>query len=114
MGLLLLSCALEVDPEVFAPHYKDLLRLFHQTLNNRGQPAILYYSLRSLTILAAGLGSDEMVGGKTRTHAHRPVPRAAFLEGQRTRFCCLHPGLYCLFESRLLVAAIAKVQGNFS
>ncbi|XP_042330339.1 importin-4 isoform X2 [Sceloporus undulatus] len=60
VGLLLLHSALELDPEVFAPHYKDLLRLFHQTLNIRGQPAALYYSLRSLSTMAAGLGSDEM------------------------------------------------------
>ncbi|XP_066483155.1 importin-4 [Tiliqua scincoides] len=60
VGLLLLNCALELDPEVFAPHYKDLLRLFHQTLNNRSQPVTLYYSLRSLSTMAPGLGSDEM------------------------------------------------------
>ncbi|KAH0626147.1 hypothetical protein JD844_000940, partial [Phrynosoma platyrhinos] len=61
VGLLLLHSALELDPEAFAPHYKDLLRLFHQTLNIRGQPAALYYSLRSLSTMAAGLGSDEMI-----------------------------------------------------
>uniref|UniRef100_H9G8C1 Importin 4 n=1 Tax=Anolis carolinensis TaxID=28377 RepID=H9G8C1_ANOCA len=60
VGLLLLHSALELDPELFAPHYKDLLRLFHQTLNIRGQPAALYYSLRSLTTMVPGLGSDEM------------------------------------------------------
>ncbi|XP_054850863.1 importin-4 isoform X2 [Eublepharis macularius] len=60
VGLLLLNSALELDPEVFAPHYKDLLRLFHQTLSDRSQPATLYYSLRSLSTMAAGLGSDEM------------------------------------------------------
>ncbi|XP_061445058.1 importin-4 isoform X2 [Rhineura floridana] len=60
VGLLLLHCALELDPEVFASHFKDLLRLFHQTLNNRGQPATLYYSLRSLTTMVPVLGSDEM------------------------------------------------------
>ncbi|XP_053121119.1 importin-4 [Hemicordylus capensis] len=60
VGLLLLNSALELDPEVFAPHYKDLLRLFHQMLNDRGQPATLYYSLRSLSTMAAGLGSEEM------------------------------------------------------
>nr|XP_020666139.1 importin-4 [Pogona vitticeps] len=60
VGLLLLHSALELDPEVFSPHYKDLLRLFHQTLNSRDQPATLYYTLRSLSTVAAGLGSDEV------------------------------------------------------
>ncbi|KAJ6653043.1 hypothetical protein lerEdw1_010129 [Lerista edwardsae] len=60
VGLLLLNAALELDPEAFAPHYKDLLRLFHQTLNDRSHPATLYYSLRSLSTMAAGLGTDEM------------------------------------------------------
>ncbi|XP_062992581.1 importin-4 [Elgaria multicarinata webbii] len=60
VGLLLLHCALEADPDTFAPHYTDLLRLFHQTLNKRDQPATLYYSLRSLTTMAPSVGSDEM------------------------------------------------------
>ncbi|KAJ7313159.1 hypothetical protein JRQ81_004432 [Phrynocephalus forsythii] len=61
VGLLLLNSALELDPEVFFPHYKDLLRLFHHTLNSRDQPATLYYTLRSLSNIAAGLGSDEVI-----------------------------------------------------
>uniref|UniRef100_A0ACB8EX02 Uncharacterized protein n=1 Tax=Sphaerodactylus townsendi TaxID=933632 RepID=A0ACB8EX02_9SAUR len=60
VGLLLLNSALELDTDVFAPHYKELLRLFHQTLKEHSQPATLYYSLRSLSTMAAGLGSDEM------------------------------------------------------
>ncbi|XP_034990511.1 importin-4 isoform X1 [Zootoca vivipara] len=60
VGLLLLHSALELDPEVFAPHFKELLRLFHQTLNQRSQPATLYYSLRSLSNMVPVLGSDEM------------------------------------------------------
>ncbi|XP_044276891.1 importin-4 isoform X2 [Varanus komodoensis] len=60
VGLLLLHCALEADPDVFSSHSTELLRLFHQTLNSQDQPAALYYSLRSLTTLVAGLGSDEM------------------------------------------------------
>lgn len=72
MGLLLLNSALELDPEAFAPHYKDLLRLFHQTLNERSQPATLYYSLRSLSTMAAGLSPDEMV---RKAHVgHIPSP----------------------------------------
>ncbi|XP_007444444.1 importin-4-like [Python bivittatus] len=60
MALLLLQSAVELDPDLFCPYYKDLLRLFHQTLNNRGQAAILYYSLRSLSAVVGGLSSDEV------------------------------------------------------
>ncbi|XP_070585747.1 importin-4 isoform X2 [Erythrolamprus reginae] len=60
MALLLLQSALELDPDQFSPYYKDLLRLFHQTLNNRSQPAILYYSLRSLSAVVGWLSSDEV------------------------------------------------------
>ncbi|XP_063157660.1 importin-4 isoform X2 [Candoia aspera] len=60
MALLLLQSAVELDPDLFCPHNKDLLRLFHQTLNNRGQTAILYYSLRSLSAVVGGLSSDEV------------------------------------------------------
>ncbi|XP_015272173.1 PREDICTED: importin-4 isoform X2 [Gekko japonicus] len=60
VGLLLLSCALELDPDVFAPHYLELLSFFNQILSNLSHPAPLYYSLRSLSTMVAGLGSDEM------------------------------------------------------
>ncbi|XP_015676811.1 importin-4, partial [Protobothrops mucrosquamatus] len=60
MALLLLQSALDLDPDQFSPYYKDLLRLFHQTLNNRSQPSVLYYSLRSLTAVVGGLSSDEV------------------------------------------------------
>ncbi|XP_032091692.1 importin-4 isoform X1 [Thamnophis elegans] len=60
MALLLLQSALDLDPDQFSPYYKDLLRLFHQTLNNRSQPAVLYYSLRSLSAVVGGLSSDEV------------------------------------------------------
>uniref|UniRef100_A0A8D2LLS9 Importin 4 n=1 Tax=Varanus komodoensis TaxID=61221 RepID=A0A8D2LLS9_VARKO len=53
VGLLLLHCALEADPDVFSSHSTELLRLFHQTLNSQDQPAALYYSLRSLTTLVS-------------------------------------------------------------
>nr|XP_056719335.1 importin-4 [Euleptes europaea] len=59
MGLLLLNSALDLDTDLFAPHYKELLRLFHQTLKEHGQPSTLYYSLRSLTTMVPGLGSEE-------------------------------------------------------
>ncbi|KAM3821707.1 importin-4 isoform 2-T2 [Vipera latastei] len=60
MALLLLQSALDLDADQFSPYYKDLLRLFHQTLNNRSQPAVLYYSLRSLSAVVGGLSSDEV------------------------------------------------------
>ncbi|KAK9398265.1 importin-4-like [Crotalus adamanteus] len=60
MALLLLQSALDLDPDQFSRYYKDLLRLFHQTLNHRSQPAVLYYSLRSLTAVVGGLSSDEV------------------------------------------------------
>ncbi|XP_077170152.1 importin-4 isoform X2 [Paroedura picta] len=60
VGLLLLSCALELDPDVFAPHYMELLRLFHLILSDLNHPGPLYYTLRSLITMVPGLGSDEM------------------------------------------------------
>ncbi|KAH1182212.1 importin-4 isoform X1 [Mauremys mutica] len=60
ISLLVLSSALESDPEAFAPHYSALLRLFHSALGQRGQPGALYYSLRGLAAMAAGLGSDHL------------------------------------------------------
>ncbi|KAL8177174.1 UNVERIFIED_CONTAM: hypothetical protein K2H54_042866 [Gekko kuhli] len=38
VGLLLLSCALELDPDVFAPHYLELLNFFNRILDNLGHP----------------------------------------------------------------------------
>uniref|UniRef100_A0A674I963 Importin 4 n=2 Tax=Terrapene triunguis TaxID=2587831 RepID=A0A674I963_9SAUR len=55
ISLLVLSSALESDPEAFTPHYTALLRLFHSALGQRGQPGALYYSLRGLAAMAAGL-----------------------------------------------------------
>uniref|UniRef100_A0A674ICL5 Importin 4 n=1 Tax=Terrapene triunguis TaxID=2587831 RepID=A0A674ICL5_9SAUR len=60
ISLLVLSSALESDPEAFTPHYTALLRLFHSALGQRGQPGALYYSLRGLAAMAAGLGSDHL------------------------------------------------------
>uniref|UniRef100_A0A8C4YLU3 Importin 4 n=1 Tax=Gopherus evgoodei TaxID=1825980 RepID=A0A8C4YLU3_9SAUR len=60
ISLLVLSSALESDPEAFAPHYTALLRLFHSALGQRGQPGALYYGLRGLAAMAAGLGSDHL------------------------------------------------------
>ncbi|XP_026546189.1 importin-4 [Notechis scutatus] len=60
MALLLLQSSLDLDPDQFCPYYKDILRLFHQLLNNRSQLAVLYYSLRSLRAMVGGLSSDEV------------------------------------------------------
>ncbi|XP_043351877.1 importin-4 isoform X5 [Dermochelys coriacea] len=60
ISLLVLSSALELDPEAFAPHYSALLRLFHSALGQRGQPGVLYYCLRGLAAMATGLGTDHL------------------------------------------------------
>ncbi|XP_077663102.1 importin-4 isoform X5 [Eretmochelys imbricata] len=60
ISLLVLSSALESDPEAFAPHYSALLRLFHSALGQHGQPGALYYCLRGLAAMAAGLGADHL------------------------------------------------------
>ncbi|XP_026575342.1 importin-4-like [Pseudonaja textilis] len=60
MALLLLQSTLDLDPDQFCPYYKDILRLFHQLLNNRSQPAVLYYSLRSLRAMIGGFSSNEV------------------------------------------------------
>ncbi|XP_067389258.1 LOW QUALITY PROTEIN: importin-4 [Emydura macquarii macquarii] len=56
VSLLVLSSALDSDPEGLAPHYPALLRLLHGTLGQHGQPGALYYGLRGLAAMAPGLG----------------------------------------------------------
>ncbi|XP_060111390.1 importin-4 [Heteronotia binoei] len=59
VGLLLLSCAMELDLDMFAQHFADLLSLFHRILSDLSHPGPLFYSLRTVSIMVSGVGSDE-------------------------------------------------------
>nr|XP_033779924.1 importin-4 [Geotrypetes seraphini] len=60
VGLLLLSTVVEASPEAFQPHFRDLLRLFHQTLTDRGNKVVLHYSIQTVTVMVSYMGTDEM------------------------------------------------------
>ncbi|XP_005377086.1 PREDICTED: importin-4 [Chinchilla lanigera] len=59
MGLLLLSVVVASQPEAFQAHHRELLRLLSETLVEVGSPALLFYSLRTLTIMAPYLGTND-------------------------------------------------------
>ncbi|XP_023563485.1 importin-4 isoform X2 [Octodon degus] len=59
MGLLLLSVVVAAQPETFQPHHRELLRLLNETLVQVGSPALLFYSLRTLTTLASYLSTKD-------------------------------------------------------
>ncbi|XP_066578957.1 importin-4 [Amia ocellicauda] len=60
VGLLLLSKVVESNPEPFAPHYRQLLQLFHSSLQDLGNPTALYYSIQSLTAITAHTGTEHL------------------------------------------------------
>lgn len=60
MGLLLLSVVVTSRPEAFQPHHRELLRLLNETLGEVGSPGLLFYSLRTLTMMAPYLGTDDV------------------------------------------------------
>lgn len=60
IGLLLLSSAVETNAEAFQPHFRELLRLFHQTLEDYENKAVLFYTIQALTSTVPFMGTDEM------------------------------------------------------
>ncbi|XP_064416459.1 importin-4 [Latimeria chalumnae] len=60
IGMLLLSTVVETATDCFQPHFRDLLRLFHQTLEDHGNKAVLFYTIQTLTVMVPYLGTDEM------------------------------------------------------
>uniref|UniRef100_A0A8C4SHZ2 Importin 4 n=1 Tax=Erpetoichthys calabaricus TaxID=27687 RepID=A0A8C4SHZ2_ERPCA len=60
IGLLVLSKILDSNPEPFKPYFKDLLKLFHVTLEDRGNTAAVFYSVQALTSMVSYIGSDEL------------------------------------------------------
>ncbi|XP_069044135.1 importin-4 isoform X2 [Lepisosteus oculatus] len=60
VGLLLLSKVVESNPEPFKPHYRQLLQLFHSTLQDLANPTALYYSIQTLTAMSAYTGTQEL------------------------------------------------------
>ncbi|XP_018412184.1 PREDICTED: importin-4 [Nanorana parkeri] len=60
VGLLVLRCALDLSAEMFHPHFKDLIKLFNQTLCDLQNGPSLFYTVQSLTSIV-----PEFVGNET-------------------------------------------------
>ncbi|MGH0174234.1 UNVERIFIED_CONTAM: hypothetical protein FKN15_069177 [Acipenser sinensis] len=60
-GLLVLSKVMDSNPEPFKPHYKQLLKLFGTTLEDHGNTNAMFYSIQTLSAMAAFLGAEELV-----------------------------------------------------
>lgn len=103
MGLLLLSVVVASQPEAFQPHHRELLRLLNETLVEVGSPALLFYSLRTLTSLAPYLGTNDTV-------RHGPsLPWLCIL-----RLPCPHPGwVQGCFQLLLWILSFLSVKRRF-
>ncbi|XP_034768784.2 importin-4 [Acipenser ruthenus] len=60
IGLLVLSKVMDSNPEPFKPHYKQLLKLFGTTLEDHGNTNAMFYSIQTLSAMAAFLGAEEL------------------------------------------------------
>ncbi|MGH0183079.1 UNVERIFIED_CONTAM: hypothetical protein FKN15_011032 [Acipenser sinensis] len=60
IGLLVLSKVMDSNPEPFRPHYKELLKLFGSTLEDHGNANAMFYSVQTLSAMAAFLGAEEL------------------------------------------------------
>ncbi|XP_061614614.1 importin-4 [Phyllopteryx taeniolatus] len=60
VGLLLLNKVIESNPELFQPHYCQLLQLFSTVLQDHNNPTALYYCILSLTAMTAYTGTQHM------------------------------------------------------
>ncbi|XP_050922896.1 importin-4 [Lates calcarifer] len=60
VGLLLLNKVMDSNPELFKPHYCQLLQLFSAVLQDHNNPTALYYCILTLTAITAYTGSEEM------------------------------------------------------
>ncbi|TRY65944.1 hypothetical protein DNTS_012348 [Danionella cerebrum] len=60
VGLLLLSKVVGSNPEPFKPHYKQLLQLLGNVLQDVNNPSALYYCVLTLTSITAYTGTEEM------------------------------------------------------
>uniref|UniRef100_A0A8C5GNY9 Importin 4 n=1 Tax=Gouania willdenowi TaxID=441366 RepID=A0A8C5GNY9_GOUWI len=61
VGLLLLNKVVESNPEPFKPHYKQLLQLFSNVLQEHDNPVALYYCILTITAITVYTGTEEMV-----------------------------------------------------
>lgn len=60
VGLLVLSTALDSCTKAFQPHFRDLLRLFHHTLEDTENKLVLFYTIQAITVMAQYMGKEEM------------------------------------------------------
>ncbi|KAJ3611313.1 hypothetical protein NHX12_021329 [Muraenolepis orangiensis] len=61
VGLLMLSKVVESNPEPFKPHYRELLRLLGDVLQqDLENPMALYYAILTLTAITVYTGTEEM------------------------------------------------------
>ncbi|KAL7886745.1 hypothetical protein AOLI_G00044660 [Acnodon oligacanthus] len=60
VGLLLLSKVVDSNPEAFKPHYKQLLQLFGNVLQDVTNPTASFYCILTLTAITAYTGTEEM------------------------------------------------------
>ncbi|XP_028290609.1 importin-4 isoform X2 [Gouania willdenowi] len=60
VGLLLLNKVVESNPEPFKPHYKQLLQLFSNVLQEHDNPVALYYCILTITAITVYTGTEEM------------------------------------------------------
>uniref|UniRef100_A0AAR2LTR8 TOG domain-containing protein n=1 Tax=Pygocentrus nattereri TaxID=42514 RepID=A0AAR2LTR8_PYGNA len=60
VGLLLLSKVVDSNPEAFKPHYKQLLQLFGNVLQDVTNTTASYYCILTLTAITSYTGTEEM------------------------------------------------------
>ncbi|XP_051883850.1 importin-4 [Pristis pectinata] len=60
VGMLLLSTVVDISTESFKRHFRELMRLFHQTLEDHSNPLVVFYTIQTLTAVVSYMGTDEM------------------------------------------------------
>uniref|UniRef100_V9KAN5 Importin-4 n=1 Tax=Callorhinchus milii TaxID=7868 RepID=V9KAN5_CALMI len=60
VGMLLLSTVVDISTEAFKRHFRDLLRLFHLTLEDHSNQPVIFYTIQTLTAMLSFMGTEEM------------------------------------------------------
>ncbi|XP_062916193.1 importin-4 [Mobula hypostoma] len=60
VGMLLLSTVVDISTDSFKRHFRELMRLFHQTLEDHDNPLVVFYTIQTLTTVVSYMGTDEM------------------------------------------------------
>ncbi|GCC47470.1 hypothetical protein chiPu_0031609, partial [Chiloscyllium punctatum] len=58
--MLLLSTVVDISTESFKRHFRELMRLFHQTLEDHDNPLVVFYTIQTLTAVVSYMGTDEV------------------------------------------------------